>query len=146
MSACLPSLYCDPLFCLSCTRTHRRNYCHSVTPSNVQKTRSRLGHQMCSSCCIILHFQFMNSLHLCLGIVLCCFTFVYILSFIFSCFFHNNKIFSVNFFLVFLRLHLRHLEVPRPGVEATGLHDSHSNARSKPHLQPMPQLTATLDP
>ena len=29
---------------------------------------------------------------------------------------------------------------------AAGLHHSHSNARSKPHLQPTPQLVATLDP
>ena len=29
---------------------------------------------------------------------------------------------------------------------ATGLHHSHSNVRSKPRLQPTPQLTATLDP
>ena len=28
---------------------------------------------------------------------------------------------------------------------ATGLRHSHSNARSEPHLQPTPQLTATLD-
>ena len=29
---------------------------------------------------------------------------------------------------------------------AAGLHHSHNNARSKPSLQPTPQLTATLDP
>ena len=29
---------------------------------------------------------------------------------------------------------------------ATGLHQSHSNARSEPHLQPTPQLTAMPDP
>ena len=34
------------------------------------------------------------------------------------------------------------------GTTAAGLHHSHGNARSrsKPHLQPIPQLTATLDP
>ena len=32
------------------------------------------------------------------------------------------------------------------GTIATGLHQSHSNMGSKPHLQPTPQLTATLDP
>ena len=33
------------------------------------------------------------------------------------------------------------------GAIATGLHQSHSNTRSKPHLQPIPQLMATtLDP
>ena len=29
---------------------------------------------------------------------------------------------------------------------AAGLHHSHSNARSEPHLRPAPQLTVTLDP
>ena len=29
---------------------------------------------------------------------------------------------------------------------ANGLHHSHSNARSKPHLQPTPQLTVISDP
>ena len=29
---------------------------------------------------------------------------------------------------------------------AAGLHQSHSNARSEPHLGPTPQLTATPDP
>ena len=32
------------------------------------------------------------------------------------------------------------------GAVAIGLHHSHSNAGFKPHLQPTPQLTATLDP
>ena len=32
------------------------------------------------------------------------------------------------------------------GAAATGLHQSHSNARSEPRLQPTPQLMATLDP
>ena len=32
------------------------------------------------------------------------------------------------------------------GATAAGLHESHSNARSKPHEQPTPQLPATLDP
>ena len=32
------------------------------------------------------------------------------------------------------------------GVAATGLHHSHSNARSEPHLQPMPQVAAMPDP
>ena len=39
------------------------------------------------------------------------------------------------------------MEAPRLGVEsgavATGLHHSHSNTRSEPHLQPTPQLMAT---
>ena len=32
------------------------------------------------------------------------------------------------------------------GVIAARLHQSHSNVESEPHLQPTPQLTATLDP
>ena len=32
------------------------------------------------------------------------------------------------------------------GAVATGLHQSHSNAGCEPHLQPIPQLTATPDP
>ena len=31
------------------------------------------------------------------------------------------------------------------GAVATGLHQSHSNTGSEPHLQPTPQLTATPD-
>ena len=34
----------------------------------------------------------------------------------------------------------------RTGATAAGLHHSHSNAGSEPHLQPIPQLTATTDP
>ena len=34
----------------------------------------------------------------------------------------------------------------RIGAVTTGLHQSHSNAGSEPHLQPTPQLTAMLDP
>ena len=32
------------------------------------------------------------------------------------------------------------------GSTAAGLHHSHSNIRSKPHMQPTPQLRATPDP
>ena len=32
------------------------------------------------------------------------------------------------------------------GAVATGLHQSHSNAGSEPHLRSTPQLVATLDP
>ena len=32
------------------------------------------------------------------------------------------------------------------GAVAAGLHQSHSNVGSEPHLQPTPQLTATPDP
>ena len=52
-------------------------------------------------------------------------------------------------FLVFLGLHPRHMEVPqargRIGAVATSLCQSHSNARSEPHLQPTPQLMAMPD-
>ena len=34
----------------------------------------------------------------------------------------------------------------RIGAIATGLHQSHSNTGSEPHLQPIPQLMATPDP
>ena len=32
------------------------------------------------------------------------------------------------------------------GTVATGLHPSHGNAGSEPHLQPTPQVMAKLDP
>ena len=32
------------------------------------------------------------------------------------------------------------------GAAAACLYHSHSNSESEPHLRPMPQLTATLDP
>ena len=32
------------------------------------------------------------------------------------------------------------------GAVTAGLHHSHSNMHSKPHLQPAPQLVATPDP
>ena len=32
------------------------------------------------------------------------------------------------------------------GAVAAGLHHSHCNTRSEPHLRPTPQLTATPDP
>ena len=53
-------------------------------------------------------------------------------------------------FLPFLGPLPQHMEVPRLGVcliraVATGLHDSHSNEGSEPHLQLTPQLTAPPD-
>ena len=46
--------------------------------------------------------------------------------------------------LVFSGPHPWHMEVPRLGVEigavATGLHHSHNNARSEPHMRLTPQL------
>ena len=51
---------------------------------------------------------------------------------------------------VFSGLHPRHMEVPRLGGQikaiAAGPCHSHSNARSEPHLQPIPQLMAMPDP
>ena len=53
-------------------------------------------------------------------------------------------------FLSFSGLYRWHMEVPRArgliGAIATGLHHSHRNTRSKLHLRPTPQLTATPDP
>ena len=53
-------------------------------------------------------------------------------------------------FLSFLGPLPQHMEVPRAGrligAVAAGLHQSHSNTVSEPHLQPTPQLMAMLDP
>ena len=42
------------------------------------------------------------------------------------------------------------MEVPRLGVKSElllpGLHHSHGNSKSKPHLRPSPKLAATPDP
>ena len=47
----------------------------------------------------------------------------------------------------FLQPHLWHMEVPRLGVELElQLLQGHTNARSEPHLRPMPQLVAMPDP
>ena len=61
-------------------------------------------------------------------------------------------LFLLLLLLLFLGLLLRHMEVPRLGVEselkppAYGLRQSHSNIRSEPRLRPTPQLTAMPDP
>ena len=59
------------------------------------------------------------------------------------------RIMPIFFFFFFLGLHPQHVEVPRLGgligAVAAGLCHTHSNARSKPHLWPTPQLRATLD-
>ena len=56
---------------------------------------------------------------------------------------------SVDIF-VFLGPHPQHMEVPRLEVQTEllppSLHQSHSNARSKPRLQPTPQLMPKPDP
>ena len=49
------------------------------------------------------------------------------------------------FFLGFLGLPLWHIEVPKLGTVAAGLHHSHSDARFKLHLQPTQQFMARLD-
>ena len=54
----------------------------------------------------------------------------------------------IYLFICFLGLHLRHMEVPRLGVESElqlPAYTSHSNAGSEPHLRPIPQLMATPD-
>ena len=58
-------------------------------------------------------------------------------------------IFCFLCFVCFLRPHLWHMEVHRQGSQiraaAASLHYGHRNTRSKPCLQPIPQLTAILD-
>ena len=57
-------------------------------------------------------------------------------------------------FVGFLGPRLWHMEVPRLGVESelqlpptnSSLHHIHSNARSEPGLQPVPQLVVIPDP
>ena len=67
---------------------------------------------------------------------------------VFFCFVLFCFVFSV--FLPFLGPLLRYMEVLRLGgligAIATGLHQSHSNTRYKPHLWSTPQLMAMLDP
>ena len=56
---------------------------------------------------------------------------------------------QVYFFFCFLGPHLRHMEVPRLGVELERqllAYAMHSKVGSEPHLQPTPQLMATPDP
>ena len=64
-------------------------------------------------------------------------------------FYHNPKD-STQVAGSFFGPYLPHTEIPRLGVLtgaiAAGLRHSHSNTRSEPHLQPTPQLTATLYP
>ena len=58
-------------------------------------------------------------------------------------------LFLIFYFFVFLGPH-QHMEFPGLGDQieavAAGLCNSHSNARSKPHLGPIPQLKAKLNP
>ena len=52
--------------------------------------------------------------------------------------------------MLFLGMHLQHMEIPRLGVESElqlpAYTNSHSNTGSEPHLWPTSQLTAMLDP
>ena len=50
------------------------------------------------------------------------------------------------FFLVFLGLHLQHIEVLRLGVESELQPPDYTTATATPYLQPTPQLMATPDP
>ena len=61
----------------------------------------------------------------------------------------KKKVIMKHICFFFLGPNPWHVEVPRVGVEtgtATGLQHSHSNARSKQHLQPTLQPAATPDP
>ena len=53
----------------------------------------------------------------------------------------------LSFFFFFFFFFLQHMEIPRLiRAAVAGLRHSHSNARSEPHLQSTPQLTATPGP
>ena len=52
----------------------------------------------------------------------------------------------ILFYFYLFRAAQRHLEAPRLGVKSELPVYSHSNARYEPHLQPISQLIATLDP
>ena len=66
----------------------------------------------------------------------------------------RKYIIYINFLFFFFFCLLRAPLVAYGGSQARGqiravaasLHHSHSNTRSKPHLRPTPQLTATLGP
>lgn len=66
---------------------------------------------------------------------------------------HRSSLLPVSFLcvaltlFVFLQLHLQHMEAKSQiGAAAAGLHHSHGNAGSDPHLWPAPLLLAMLDP
>ena len=53
----------------------------------------------------------------------------------------------INGLFVFLGPNSQHMEARGlTGTVADGLHHSHSNTRSEPHLCSIPQLMATVDP
>ena len=63
---------------------------------------------------------------------------------------YHKILFNVTFVCSFFRPHLQHMEVPRLGVKSELQLLAYSTAtatvESEPHLQPTPQLMATLDP
>ena len=61
-------------------------------------------------------------------------------------FFFNFFIFVFCLFRAIPKAHGGSQARGQIGAVAAGLHHSHSNARSEPHLQPTPQLTATPEP
>ena len=71
------------------------------------------------------------------------------LSWFFFFFFHTFKMFTFFFFVFFRAAPMEYGGSQARGpirATATGLHQSHSNAGSKPCLQPTPQLTAKPGP
>ena len=61
----------------------------------------------------------------------------------------GHNMYSFFFFLVFLGPHPQHGSSQARGrvrAAAMGLHHSHSNRGSEPHLRPTPQFMATPDP
>ena len=71
-----------------------------------------------------------------------------ILNFLFFIIFRSNTYF-IFIFLLFRATPVSHGSSQARGLiraVAASLHHRHSNARSKPHLQPTPQLTETPDP
>ena len=57
-----------------------------------------------------------------------------------------DSVFFSSFFMTAPATHGSPQAMGWIGVAAAGLHHGHSNAKSKPHLQPMLQLVATPDP
>ena len=77
-------------------------------------------------------------------IYICVYIYVYI--YIYMCIYIYIYIFFFCLFGAAPEAHGGFQAKGRIQAVATGLHHSHSSAGSKPHLQPSPQLMATLDP
>ena len=58
----------------------------------------------------------------------------------------HQALFMVTFFFFFRVAYEGSQARGQIGAVAASLHHSHSNARSEPHTQSTPQLTAMLDP